>query len=119
MLLWMLAEGADLNVKTLDYFDTLALAVLNQHSNLTQMILSRVDPNYSTPKGTPLFIAASLDNPELLTTLLSHPKINLNKGLNDVTPLQVAGPKCLKLLQKEALLVDSFRNSITNYIRMT
>lgn len=58
------------------------------------MLTSTINPNFISPQGTPLHIAAKLDNVEIVKTLVAHPNIILDLEYKGKTPLMVAGKKC-------------------------
>ncbi|CAD8135431.1 unnamed protein product [Paramecium pentaurelia] len=102
--LWLLNEGADINLETNDGWNCLSLAVCLKLKQFVLFLIGQSDIkiNKISKHGSALHLAAHLDDVEITISLLQHPQIDVNiLDQFNRSPIQVAGIQVRQILQYE------------------
>ncbi|CAD8061316.1 unnamed protein product [Paramecium sonneborni] len=121
IILWLLSEGADVNLETIDGWTSLSLAVCLKMKNIVIFLIGQQDIDINKPSkhGSALHLAAQIDESEIAMTLLQHPKIDVNiQDKLNRRPIEVAGTQVRQLLkyENELRLNTVYRNSFVKSI---
>ncbi|CAD8044679.1 unnamed protein product [Paramecium primaurelia] len=116
IVLWLLSEGADVNLETNDGWNCLSLAVCLKLKQIVLFLIGQPDINInkSSKHGTALHLAAQIDDAEITMSLLQHPNIDVNiQDKTNKRPIEVAGTQVRQLLkyEHELKLNTIYRNS--------
>ncbi|CAD8141678.1 unnamed protein product [Paramecium pentaurelia] len=116
LFLWLLTEGANINLQTKDGWDCLSLSVCLKQKTIFCLLLaqSKLNVNQLSKHGTALHLAAQNDDTEFVQLLLNHPKIDLNiQDKNNKRAIDIARTKVKQLLkhENELQIVQSHRTS--------
>ncbi|CAD8047927.1 unnamed protein product [Paramecium primaurelia] len=116
LFLWLLTEGANVNLQTKDGWDCLSLSVCLKQKSIFCLLLaqSKLNVNQLSKHGTALHLAAQNDDTEFVQLLLNHPKIDLNiLDKNNKRAIDIARTKVKQLLkhENELQIVQSHRTS--------
>ncbi|CAK75139.1 unnamed protein product (macronuclear) [Paramecium tetraurelia] len=116
IVLWLLSEGADVNLETNDGWNCLSLAVCLKLKQIVLFLIGQPDININkaSKHGTALHLAAQIDDADITMSLLQHPNIDVN--IQDKTnrrPIEIAGTQVRQLLkyENELKLNTVYRNS--------
>ncbi|CAD8137233.1 unnamed protein product [Paramecium octaurelia] len=116
LFLWLLTEGANINLQTKDGWDCLSLSVCLRQKTIFCLLLAqpKLNVNQLGKHGTALHLAAQNDDTEFVQLLLNHPKIDVNiLDKNNCRAIEIARNKTKQLLkyENELKIVQSHRTS--------
>ncbi|CAD8053363.1 unnamed protein product [Paramecium sonneborni] len=116
IILWLLSEGADVNLETKDGWTNLSLAVCLKLKKIVLFLIGQqdIDINKASKHGTALHLASQMDEVDIVMSLLQHPKIDVNvQDKQNRRPIEIAGTQVRQLLkyENELKLNTVYRNS--------